>query len=43
MVGEPVHVAANATPAELEAKRLEVNASLDAATDAAYRIADGAR
>jgi lysophospholipid acyltransferase (LPLAT)-like uncharacterized protein len=43
MVGEPVHVAADATPAELEAKRLEVNASLDAATEAAYRIADGAR
>jgi lysophospholipid acyltransferase (LPLAT)-like uncharacterized protein len=42
-IGELVHVPADATPEELEAKRLEVTAALNAATEAAYRIVDGVR
>jgi lysophospholipid acyltransferase (LPLAT)-like uncharacterized protein len=42
-IGEPVHVSANADAAEMELKRQEVTASLNAATQDAYRIADGAR
>lgn len=41
-IGELIHVPAGATDAEMEAKRREVTASLNAATEAAYRIADGA-
>ncbi len=40
-IGEAIHVAANATPEELEEKRREVTASLNAATRRAYRLVDG--
>lgn len=41
--GEPIHVAANADPEELEARRREVTLSLNAATAKAYRLADAGR
>jgi lysophospholipid acyltransferase (LPLAT)-like uncharacterized protein len=41
--GEPVHVPADADEAVLEAKRREVTASLNAATEKAYLLADGVR
>ena len=40
-IGEAIHVAANATPQELEEKRREVTAALNAATLRAYRLVDG--
>src|SRR5690606_35993519 len=40
-IGAPIHVPADATPAELEEKRREVTAALDAATRRAYGLADG--
>ncbi len=40
VAGEPVHVPANATDEELEQKRREVTASLNAATEKAYRLVD---
>lgn len=41
-VGEPIHVSPDATPEEMEAKRREVTASLNEATERAYRLVDGA-
>ncbi len=43
VVGEPVHVPADATPDELERLRGVVTDALNAATDEAYRLVDGAR
>ena len=43
MVGEPVLVPADASEAELEAKRQEVTVRLNEATEQAYRIADRRR
>lgn len=40
-IGEAIHVAADATPQELEEKRREVTAALNAATLRAYRLVDG--
>lgn len=42
-IGEPVYVPANADMAMLEAKRQEVTASLNEATERAYRIVDTPR
>jgi len=42
VVGRPVQVAADANASEMEEKRAEVTASLDQATEEAYRLADGA-
>lgn len=42
-LGEPVYVSADASEAELESKRREVTASLNAATESAYFLVDGAR
>jgi lysophospholipid acyltransferase (LPLAT)-like uncharacterized protein len=42
VVGEPVHVPADASDAVLEEKRREVTASLNAATEKAYRLVDRA-
>ena len=42
VIGEPVHVPADATDAVLEEKRREVTASLNAATEKAYRLVDRA-
>ncbi|TIR67965.1 MAG: hypothetical protein E5X18_25440, partial [Mesorhizobium sp.] len=41
IVGQPVFVPANADDAEMERKRQEVTASLNAATAEAYRLVDG--
>jgi lysophospholipid acyltransferase (LPLAT)-like uncharacterized protein len=43
VVGAPVFVPANADEAEMERKRLEVTASLNAATAEAYRLVDAPR
>ena len=43
VVGEPIHVAADADDAEMERKRQEVTDALNQATHAAYRLVDGAR
>jgi lysophospholipid acyltransferase (LPLAT)-like uncharacterized protein len=43
VVGTPVFVPANADEAEMERKRREVTASLNAATAEAYRLVDGRR
>ncbi|MBA3447366.1 MAG: DUF374 domain-containing protein [Pseudaminobacter sp.] len=43
LLGQPVHVAADSGAAELESKRREVTASLNAATEGAYRIVDGVK
>ena len=40
-IGEAIHVAADATPEELEEKRREVTAALNAVTRRAYGLADG--
>jgi len=40
-IGEAIHVAADATPQELEEKRREVTDALNAATRRAYRLVDG--
>jgi hypothetical protein len=42
-VGDLIHVAKDADEAEMEAKRLELTATLNAATDKAYALVDGAR
>lgn len=42
-LGAPVHVAADADEAEMEAKRLELTASLNEATALAYRLVDDRR
>ncbi|MER8366549.1 lysophospholipid acyltransferase family protein [Mesorhizobium sp. M1348] len=43
VVGTPVFVPANADAAEMERKRQEVTASLNAATAEAYRLVDGSK
>ncbi|TPL57252.1 DUF374 domain-containing protein [Mesorhizobium sp. B2-4-2] len=43
IIGTPVFVPANADDAEMERKRLEVTASLNAATAEAYRLVDAPR
>jgi lysophospholipid acyltransferase (LPLAT)-like uncharacterized protein len=40
-IGAAIHVAADASPAEMEEKRREVTAALDAVTRRAYALADG--
>lgn len=40
-IGEAIHVPSNATPLELEEKRREVTAALDAVTRRAYALVDG--
>ncbi len=40
VAGEPIYVPANASDEELEAKRVAVTASLNAATEKAYRLVD---
>lgn len=42
VVGEPIYVAVDASPEEMEAKRREITASLNAVTERAYRLVDGA-
>jgi lysophospholipid acyltransferase (LPLAT)-like uncharacterized protein len=41
--GDPIHVDAGADAAEMERKRQEVTASLNLATEQAYRLVDGVR
>jgi lysophospholipid acyltransferase (LPLAT)-like uncharacterized protein len=43
VIGTPVFVPANADAAEMERKRLEITASLNAATAEAYRLVDGSK
>jgi len=43
VIGEPVFVPAGADDAQMEEKRLEVTAALNAATAEAYRLVDGRR
>jgi lysophospholipid acyltransferase (LPLAT)-like uncharacterized protein len=43
ILGELIHVAADADDAEMERKRQDLTAALNAATDKAYRLVDGAR
>jgi lysophospholipid acyltransferase (LPLAT)-like uncharacterized protein len=43
VIGEPVHVAADASDEEMEVKRREVTDSLNAAMAKAYRLVDGRR
>ncbi|TIU55682.1 MAG: hypothetical protein E5W25_35095, partial [Mesorhizobium sp.] len=43
VVGAPVFVPANADEAEMERKRQEVTAALNAATAEAYRLVDGSK
>lgn len=43
VLGKTVHVPADAGPALMEEKRREVTANLNAATEQAYRLVDGAR
>ncbi len=43
VIGELIHVAADADDAEMEHKRQDVTAALNAATEKAYRLVDGAR
>ena len=41
VLGTPIFVPADADPAEMERKRKEITAGLNATTDGAYRLADG--
>jgi lysophospholipid acyltransferase (LPLAT)-like uncharacterized protein len=41
IVGDPIHVAADADEAEMERKRQELTSALNMATETAYRLADG--
>lgn len=43
IIGEPILVPADASEAEMEEKRREVTAGLNAATERAYRLVDGTR
>jgi lysophospholipid acyltransferase (LPLAT)-like uncharacterized protein len=42
VVGDPIYVPSDATAEEMEAKRREVTAALNAVTERAYRLVDGA-
>jgi lysophospholipid acyltransferase (LPLAT)-like uncharacterized protein len=43
VVGDPIHVAADADEAEMQRKRQELTDALNVATETAYRLADGER